>query len=91
MGILSWLVIGLVAGYIGSKLVNGSGEGLFRDLLLGVVGAIAGGAIFHSFGYVGVTGVNLRSIFVAIVGAVIVLVGFHLMTGQRARRASWWR
>jgi len=91
MGILSWLVIGLVAGYIGSRLVNRRGEGLFRDLLLGVVGAILGGAIFHSFGYVDVTGINLQSIFVAVVGAVIVLVGFHLVTGQRARRASWWQ
>jgi uncharacterized membrane protein YeaQ/YmgE (transglycosylase-associated protein family) len=50
MGIFSWLVIGLVAGYIGSKLVNRTGEGLVRDLLLGVIGAIVGGAIFHSLG-----------------------------------------
>jgi len=91
MGILSWLVIGLVAGYIASKLVNRTGEGLIRDLLLGVIGAIVGGAIFHALGYVGVTGVNLRSIFVAGVGAVIVLVTYHAVTGQQAARASWWR
>jgi uncharacterized membrane protein YeaQ/YmgE (transglycosylase-associated protein family) len=88
MGILSWLVIGLVAGYISSKLVNRTGEGLIRDLLLGVIGAIVGGAIFHALG---VTGVNLRSIFVAVVGAVIVLVTYHAVTGQQAARASWWR
>jgi uncharacterized membrane protein YeaQ/YmgE (transglycosylase-associated protein family) len=91
MGVLSWLVVGLVSGYIGSKVVNRTGEGLMRDLLLGVIGAIVGGAIFHSLGYVGVTGVNLRSIFVAVVGAVIVLVAFHAVTGQRAVRTSWWR
>jgi uncharacterized membrane protein YeaQ/YmgE (transglycosylase-associated protein family) len=56
MGILSWLIVGLVAGYVGSKLVNRTGEGLMRDLLLGVIGAIVGGAVFHALGYVGVTG-----------------------------------
>jgi uncharacterized membrane protein YeaQ/YmgE (transglycosylase-associated protein family) len=54
MGILSWLIVGLVVGYIGSKLVNRTGEGLMRDLLLGVIGAIVGGAVFHALGYVGV-------------------------------------
>ena len=91
MGILSWLIVGLVAGYIGSKLVNRTGEGLMRDLLLGVIGAIVGGAVFHALGYVGVTGVNLRSIFVAVVGAVIVLVTYHAVTSYQAARASWWR
>src|ERR1700738_1883276 len=91
MGIFSWLVIGLVAGYIGSKLVNRTGEGLMRDLLLGVIGAIVGGAVFHALGYVGVTGVNLRSILVAVVGSVIVLVTYHAVTGQQAARSAWWR
>src|ERR1700730_15296684 len=53
MGILSWLIVGLVAGYIGSKLVNRTGEGLMRDLLLGVIGAIVGGAVFHALGLCG--------------------------------------
>jgi len=91
MGILSWLIVGLVSGYIGSKLVNRAGEGLTRDLLLGVIGAIVGGAVFHAFGYVGVTGVNLRSIFVAVVGAVIVLVAYHAVTSQQRAKAAWWR
>ena len=91
MGILSWLIVGLVAGYIGSKLVNRTGEGLMRDLLLGVIGAIVGGAVFHALGYVGVMGVNLRSILVAAVGSVIVLVAYHAVTGQQAARSAWWR
>ena len=91
MSILSWLIVGLVAGYIGSKLVNRTGEGLIRDLLLGVIGANVGGAIAHSLGYVGVTGVNLTSIFVAVIGAVIVLVVFHAVMGQQSARTSWWR
>jgi len=91
MGILSWLIVGLVAGYLGSKIVNRTGEGLMRDLLLGVIGAIVGGAVFHSLGYVGVTGVDLRSIFVAVVGSVLVLVTYHVVTGQQSARAAWWR
>jgi uncharacterized membrane protein YeaQ/YmgE (transglycosylase-associated protein family) len=65
MGILSWLVVGLIAGSIGSKVVNRSGEGLVRDIILGVIGAVVGDAIFTELGLVGVTGVNLTSIVVA--------------------------
>jgi uncharacterized membrane protein YeaQ/YmgE (transglycosylase-associated protein family) len=62
MGVLSWLVVGLVAGFIGSKVVNRTGEGLVRDIILGILGAVVGDAIFTQLGYVGVTGVNLASI-----------------------------
>jgi uncharacterized membrane protein YeaQ/YmgE (transglycosylase-associated protein family) len=77
MGILSWLVVGLIAGFIGSKIVNKSGEGLLRDIILGIVGALIGGYIFQALGYAGVSGINLYSILVAVIGAVIVLVAFH--------------
>jgi len=77
MGILSWLVVGLIAGFIGSKIVNKSGEGLVRDIILGVVGALVGGYIFEALGYAGVSGVNIYSISVAVIGAVLVLVAFH--------------
>ncbi|MGZ6212587.1 MAG: GlsB/YeaQ/YmgE family stress response membrane protein [Candidatus Binataceae bacterium] len=83
MGILAWLIVGLIAGFIGSKIVNHSGEGLVRDILLGIVGAIIGGAIFQQLGYAGVTGVNLPSILIAAIGAVLVLVVFHAIRGQR--------
>ncbi len=84
MGILAWLIVGLIAGFIGSKIVNRTGEGLLRDIILGIVGALVGGAIFQALGVAGVTGVNLASILVAVIGAVIVLVVYHAVMGQRA-------
>lgn len=77
MSIFAWIILGLVAGFIGSKIVNKRGEGLVLDLLLGIVGAIAGGWLFNTFGASGVTGLNLYSLMVAVVGAVVVLVGYH--------------
>jgi uncharacterized membrane protein YeaQ/YmgE (transglycosylase-associated protein family) len=77
MGILAWIVLGLLAGFIGSKIVNKSGEGLLLDLVLGIVGAVVGGWLFNKFGHSGVTGLNLYSLLVAVVGAVVVLVLWH--------------
>jgi uncharacterized membrane protein YeaQ/YmgE (transglycosylase-associated protein family) len=77
MSILAWAVLGLIAGFIGSKLINRSGEGFFLDIVLGVVGAIVGGWVFHFFGEAGVTGLNLYSLLVATAGSVIVLVVYH--------------
>jgi uncharacterized membrane protein YeaQ/YmgE (transglycosylase-associated protein family) len=79
MSFLAWIVLGLVAGFIGSKLVNKSGEGIFLDIILGVVGAIVGGWLFTRFGAAGVTGLNLYSILVAVVGSVVVLVAYHMI------------
>jgi uncharacterized membrane protein YeaQ/YmgE (transglycosylase-associated protein family) len=84
MSFLAWVVLGLVAGFISSKLVNGRGEGIVLDVLLGVVGAFAGGWIFRIFGAHGVTGLNFYSILVAVVGAVIFLVVYHAIRGTRA-------
>jgi len=81
MGILSWLLVGLIAGFIGSKIVNHSGEGLMRDIILGIVGALVGGYVFQALGFAGVTGVNLWSILVASVGAIGVLLAFHAIRG----------
>src|SRR5580704_14971646 len=77
MSFLAWIVLGLVAGYIGSKLVNRRGEGMLLDILLGVVGAFAGGWLFHIFGASGVSGLNLYSLFVAVVGSAVLLVLYH--------------
>jgi uncharacterized membrane protein YeaQ/YmgE (transglycosylase-associated protein family) len=77
MSILAWMVLGLIAGFIGSKIVNKTGEGFVLDIVLGIVGAIVGGYLFNLFGASGVTGVNIYSLFVAVIGAVLVLVVYH--------------
>jgi uncharacterized membrane protein YeaQ/YmgE (transglycosylase-associated protein family) len=77
MSILAWIVLGLVAGFIGSKIVNKSGEGFILDIVLGVVGSIVGGWLFSFFGAHGVTGLNLYSMVVAVIGAIVVLVVYH--------------
>jgi uncharacterized membrane protein YeaQ/YmgE (transglycosylase-associated protein family) len=77
MGIIAWLILGLIAGFIGSKLVNKQGEGMLMDIVLGIVGAVAGGFIAQFAGFAGITGLDFRSILIAIVGSVIVLVLYH--------------
>lgn len=84
MSILAWLILGLIAGFIGSKIVNKSGEGLILDIILGIVGAMVGGFLFNQFGAAGVTGLNLYSMLVAVVGAVVVLILYHAIFGRRA-------
>jgi uncharacterized membrane protein YeaQ/YmgE (transglycosylase-associated protein family) len=84
MSIISWIILGLIAGFIGSKLVNKRGEGIMLDIALGIIGAIAGGLIFSFFGAEGVTGVNLYSMVVAVIGSVVVLAGYHAVTGRAA-------
>jgi len=77
MSILAWIVLGLIAGFIGSKIVNKSGEGFILDIILGIVGAVVGGYIFRFFGASGVTGLNIYSLIVAVIGAVVLLVIYH--------------
>ncbi len=77
MSIISWIVLGLIAGFIGSKLVNKTGEGFFLDIALGVVGAVVGGWLFSVAGMSGVTGLDIYSLIVAVVGAVVFLVVYH--------------
>ncbi len=84
MSIIAWLVVGLVAGFLASKVVNKTGEGLVMDIVLGVVGAVVGGFLFRTFGASGATGINLYSILVAFVGAVVVLLVYHMVIRRRA-------
>jgi uncharacterized membrane protein YeaQ/YmgE (transglycosylase-associated protein family) len=77
MSIIGWIILGLIAGFIASKIVNRQGEGLFVDIILGIVGGLVGGWLFEFFGKSGVTGFNLYSMFVAVIGAVVVLVVYH--------------
>ena len=80
----AWIVLGLIAGFFASKLVNKTGEDIVLDLGLGIVGAVVGGFVFNQLGATGVTGFNLYSMLVAVIGAVLVLVIYHLVTGRRA-------
>ncbi|HEX3919915.1 MAG TPA: GlsB/YeaQ/YmgE family stress response membrane protein [Caulobacteraceae bacterium] len=84
MSFLAWLVVGLLAGWIGSMIVNrGRGEGLIMDIVLGMFGALVGGFLFHMFGHKGIDGFNLYSVFVAAVGAVVILFMFHAFRARR--------
>ena len=84
MSFLAWIVLGLIAGFVGSKLVNHRGEGFFLDIILGIVGAVVGGWLFSAFGASPVSGVNLYSLLVAVVGSVIVLVIWHALRRKSA-------
>jgi uncharacterized membrane protein YeaQ/YmgE (transglycosylase-associated protein family) len=83
MSILAWIVLGLIAGFIAAKVVNRSGGSLVLDLLLGVVGAFVGGYLSTRFGGPAVSGLNLMSIVVATLGAIVVLVIYHAIAGRR--------
>ncbi len=84
MSIIAWIILGLIAGFIASKIVNKTGEGMILDIVLGVVGAVVGGFIFSSFGYSGVTGLNIYSMIVAVIGAIVVLWIYHAVAGRRS-------
>ena len=82
MSIIGWIILGLIAGFIASKIVNKQGEGVILDIGLGIVGAIVGGFIFTWLGAAGVTGLNLWSMLVAIVGAIVILLLYHAVFGH---------
>jgi uncharacterized membrane protein YeaQ/YmgE (transglycosylase-associated protein family) len=84
MSLLAWLVVGLVAGWLASMIINRRGEGMLLDILLGVVGAFVGGIVFHFFGHAGVNGINVHSIIVATVGAIVFLLLYHALFRRRA-------
>lgn len=86
MSIIIWLILGLIAGFIASKLVNNDGQGVVLDIVLGIVGAVVGGFLFSLIGAAPVTGLNIYSIFVAVIGAVVVLAVYHAVTGRQAIR-----
>ncbi len=83
MGVIAWIVFGIIAGFIASKIVNKSGSGFITDMILGVIGAVVGGYLFEFFGAAPVTGFNIYSMFVAVIGAIVVLFIYHAITGRR--------
>jgi len=85
MSIIGWIVLGLIAGFIASKIVEGSGQGFFLNMALGIVGAVVGGFLYSLvLGGEGITGVNIGSIIVSIIGAIIVLWVYNAVAGRRA-------
>ena len=83
MSIIGWIIFGVIAGFIASKIVNKQGEGFIMDLVLGVVGAVVGGFLSTRLGFGGVDGFNISSMFIAVIGAIIVLVIYHALVGRR--------
>jgi uncharacterized membrane protein YeaQ/YmgE (transglycosylase-associated protein family) len=88
MSILAWVILGLLAGFISSKLMSGSGEGVVLDTVLGVVGAVVGGLMFNLLGAAGVTGFNVWSLIVATVGAMVLIALKRAFMGRGSRLAS---
>jgi len=84
MGIIAWLIMGLVAGFVASKLVNKQGEGIAMDIVLGIVGAVVGGFIANVLGFHGITGFDVYSILISVLGAIVVLIAYHAMTRRRS-------
>jgi uncharacterized membrane protein YeaQ/YmgE (transglycosylase-associated protein family) len=82
MSIIGWLILGLIAGFVASKIVNKTGEGLVRDIVLGIIGAIVGGFLFSLVGAEPVNGLNIYSMIVAVIGAIVVLLIYHALSGR---------
>jgi uncharacterized membrane protein YeaQ/YmgE (transglycosylase-associated protein family) len=83
MGIISWIILGLIAGFIGSKIVNEQSQGFWLNIALGIVGAVVGGFLFDLFGATGITGLNIYSMIVATAGSIVVLLIYNALTGRR--------
>lgn len=93
MGLLTWILIGLVAGFIAELILGGGSgiglRGIIMTTLLGVVGAIVGGFVSVALGYGDVTGFNIRSLVIAVLGAIAVIVVFRAITSSgRGRRGG---
>ena len=86
MTLFAWIVLGLLAGFIASHLVNHRGEGMVLDILLGIVGAVIGGWLAHLAGYAGVSQLNLYGILIATAGAALLLVVYHAIRRNVLRR-----
>jgi uncharacterized membrane protein YeaQ/YmgE (transglycosylase-associated protein family) len=83
MGIIAWIVLGAIAGWI-TNMIMGGGEGVLMTIILGIVGALVGGFLAGSvLGIADVTGINIESIIVAVVGAIIVVLAYRAFAGRR--------
>ena len=76
---VAWAVLGLAAGYIGSQLANRRGKGVLPDIILGLVGALAGGWSYYAFGPPSVNGLHLYSHFAAVIGSLVLLLPYYAL------------
>jgi uncharacterized membrane protein YeaQ/YmgE (transglycosylase-associated protein family) len=83
MTLVGWIVFGLLTGFVASRVVHQRGQGCILNVVLGIIGAFIGGFIFTTIGGQGITGFNVYSMFVAVVGAIVALVVYHALTGRR--------
>lgn len=88
MGILAWMILGGLAGWLASQLVRGTGLGLLDDILVGIVAAVLGSVIVSAVRGTGITGFNLWSFVVALLGAILLLFLVRLFTGSRTSARS---
>ncbi len=86
MSILGWIFFGLITGFIASKIVSAEGQGCMLNIALGLVGAVVGGALFSALGDQVFWQFSLKSMFVAVIGAIVVLLLYHAVTGSRTLR-----
>ena len=91
MTILAWLILGLIAGWLASRFMGAGGYGLIGDIVLGILGAVAGGWLASMFLGLDVTGLNLTSIAIAVGGAIILIVLFRAIAPGRSRLQFWRR
>ena len=83
MGIINCIILGLIAGFVGSKIADRQGQGFWLDIALGIVGALVGGFLFDLFRASGISGLNIYSMIVAIVGSIVVLLIYNALMGRR--------
>ena len=87
MNIILWLILGGIAGWLASLVVRGTGLGIIGDIVVGIIGGFIGGFIVSLFGGAGMTGFNIWSLIVAVIGAIVLLLIVRLFTGGARRRA----
>ena len=89
MGILSWIIVGLIAGFLAGQVMRGGGYGLIGDIIVGVLGGLLGGWIASYFFHIGgaMSGINWQSILIAFVGAILLILVLRMISGRgRFRR-----
>jgi len=88
MSVLSWIIVGLIAGFLAGQVMRGGGYGLIGDIIVGVLGGLLGGWLGTNLFHIdaGVSGINLESILVAFAGAVLLILILRMIGGRRGSR-----